>query len=399
MATSELTWNNNSGQLTPGPTANKVERIEQLDFNHINADSHTTILADGSTGGLDPTAASGSYTDDSIALDKHYAYRIKTFRDSSYVTGDQGDHRYVYDISEELGYPGGYPETATYNIATSPDIHLDAARQPRYNYAASGGEMAYLGVDEILRHNDTPHDILITPSSASASPNLASVTLNGKVRRMLYQPTSNVRDIGVRMQGSAGGNYYTSPDGYTIFVVCRVYNNNTISYSKILGGDVAGNVARDGVYYSANSLGIAGDTYSASFMGATTYAQATHITSYPENIILGLRLNNSNAQYNAGVIKGQIFEAGELIGTSDDLKNKSYHGSGSSFGDSRGAYHLDEGNGTMIFIGSSFHEHGFFEYLMFPEALSSGEMNQVFSYLGNKYNRTPTELQQSDLIG
>lgn len=394
MATAELTWVNNSAQLTQTPTSNKIERVEQLDFNHENATGKIVDLANSDIGGLDPTQMTGSYTDTTLENDKHYAYRIKTYRDETYVTSTQGDHKYVYDVADELGYPGGYPEVATYNIAKTPAIHVDVARQSRYDYTTSDGDITYLGIEESLRHNNTGVDLIITPTTASHSPNLAVVTVNGKPRRMLKQPSGDARNFTLHTQSES----FTSPDGYTIFIVARVYDTPVVSYSKVLGGDISGNTVINGAYYSAQSFAFAGNSYSASFLGRNTYGQANHITTYPSNHLICCRINNTSEQFATGLIKGQIFESGELVAQSDNIVNYSYHNN-STWGDSQGAFNLNDNNGQIRFFNSNFQEHGCFEYIMFPDVLNAAEINQVFSYLGNKYGRTITDIQQNDLIG
>lgn len=403
MATAELTWNNNSADSNPAPTTNKIERLEQLDFTHSEAESRLESLVNSDVGGLDPKITSGAYTDDTVEVDKHYTYRIKTFRDDEYVTSSQGEHKYVYDITQELGYPGGDPDTATYNIDVTPAIHVDAARQPRYDYSQLNGEVAYLGMEESVRHNNTGQDLRIGSTTASFSPRLASITLNGNSRRMFKQPHNTPCNITLNTRSG----YYTSSDGYTIFLACRMYNNdNTITYLKALGGDVAGNVTRDDIYYTASGLAIYKNSMTAQVMGATFNGVATSLDQDADNnVLLCVRFNNTIEQYNTDILKAQMFEAGELIGQSDDLKPRSYHGqvddsnTTTLFNTKRGAFHLDNGNGTMKLIDTNYIEHGFFEYIMFPDRLSAGQMNQVFAYLGNKYNRVVQDVQQNELIG
>ena len=60
MATTTITWKNNStGQ---SPTATKIERYEDFPKGHEHATAPVEV-ANGNTGGIDPTIANGTYDD------------------------------------------------------------------------------------------------------------------------------------------------------------------------------------------------------------------------------------------------------------------------------------------------------------------------------------------------
>lgn len=394
MANATINWTNNSQNVNPLPTATSIERVEQLDFNHASA---TVVpLVNDNSSGLDPSLINGSYTDNNIVSDKNYTYRIKTMRGDEFAESFQTNHNYIHDIADDLGYPNGAPATAlNYNVTTEPDIHLDCARIPKYDFNASGGEMAFQGFDDILRHNNTNIALNINPSEASASPVLIGTSYNGKIRRSLQQPINQTRNIQVRANNA--NEEYTSPDGMTVFIAIYVSNNSTVIHSKALGGNVTNDITVNNINYNANHISVAGSTITGGFLGVQSSGSVSRST--PGVHIYCFRLNNTLAQYNTGTIMGQIFESGTHITNSPNLLQKSYHATNGTFPNNAGAYHLNSSSGEITFMLTNYHKHSLYEYIMFPSALTVEDMNEVYGYLGNKYNNTINVLNTTDLIG
>ena len=68
MATTTITWKNNSTDQSP--TGTKIERYEDFPKGHEHATAPVEV-ANGNTGGLDPTLANGTYVDSSISGGKY----------------------------------------------------------------------------------------------------------------------------------------------------------------------------------------------------------------------------------------------------------------------------------------------------------------------------------------
>ena len=163
MPTASLTWKNKSTNLNPDST--KIERSENFPFGHENADPPVE-LANGTSGGLNPGLANGSYEDTTVSLGKSYAYRVSTIKGSEVADSIPSAMMYVADDVNDIAYPGGsLPQSKQFNIDTEPFLHLDVGRQS-FGYKDDGPHLtsaqfsAYhlmtsmdSGYEGVLRHN------------------------------------------------------------------------------------------------------------------------------------------------------------------------------------------------------------------------------------------------------
>ena len=125
--------------------------------------------------------------------------------------------------------------------------------------------------------------------------------------------------------------------------------------------------------------------------------------------IIAIRYNATAGHYAANNMKYQIFINGDHIGTSADVSDRSYHehtgGAAGPWNQMFGAYRMTNisptthGHHPHFGYYYEYQRHGHYEYMVFPEALSAGDMNQVISYACNRYGITDqVAVQASDLI-
>jgi hypothetical protein len=398
MPTANLTWTNQS--TTDSPTATKVERSDGFPFGHDNADPPVILANDGTTTGLIPTVSAGSYAD-TITGDASYAYRITTVKGSEEAAGIPTAMEYVYDPVNDLGYPLGAPSTAaTYNVSTAPFLHVDVNRSST-GYASGDGMTA--GFGGIIRHTeDTPWTF--SSNSYSSAPSWHEEDLgNGNVRKFLHNITQDHANI-------VPPGEIACADGITVFaVVTDIFYDFSLSEKNSGTNAFAnGHFSTSGTASSSyfNMMGSASTYYTLSNPG---YSFANGVDGgpiiYPAGTtwdrllhIMAWRINNSADAFNpsgglnySGVIKGQAFDGGNLLGTTPDVVANSYH-NGATIPDitndlMAGGFHPDYGM-SLIFNNPSSYSGLVGEIMYFDSALDVTDMNTVFAYLGNKYEHS-----------
>lgn len=404
MPTANITWTNRS--TNDSPTGTKIERTEGFPFGHPNAPAPVEV-ANGNTGGLDPTitgAGNGNYADTTITADNYYAYRVSTLKGAEVATSIATPMQYVYDSVNDLGYPGGSPETtAQYMIGTAPFLHIDMNRSSTgyFDDYENSGEYENMseGFAGQIRHGDFVFDT----STYSSTPSFLTRDLgNGIVRNFAWQPVSTARNYILRP--SAALDVVMCPDGMTVFLVMDLFNMTNCPLSDTKAGNVA---YPDGRHYPAN------DISSSNFgtMGVNTAWTPSHAgpdvgrdpgsgsAAYQQLHVLGYRVNNDATSFATGNIQGQLFDGGDLVGTSANMISRSYHNNPSSPSmiNNLGAGAFNAGYG-MSYLSSSWQERVFGEALYFNGALSLSEMNTVNAYLCNKYNIAPSTIAANDLV-
>tara|TARA_B100000902_G_scaffold356965_1_gene371066 strand:+ start:615 stop:1868 length:1254 start_codon:yes stop_codon:yes gene_type:complete len=417
MATANITWTNNS--TTDSPTGTKVERSEDLAFNHSSATA--TEVANGNGGGLDPTAANGSYADGTVSAYKHYSYRVSTLKNSETATGVATPLEYVYDQTNELGYPNGSPSSApTYNCSVEPDIHYDASRLGGYAYNTLQGLNALNGsyadryyvetdgsLSGALRHNKIGATMMYS-GGVSNRPVIGYVEVNGNNQKFLG------RLQGTTLTGGPGNSSSVKilndstnvihNDGVTIFSVgCQgAYGtaftgaNGFLSDSSggdyLLGSNMGGNVVVDGIAaYKGASAAPGGNTNSIASGATVAWPAPFGVNCYRHN-------NTLTAFNSAGGTGAQVFQNGSETFNTGDNNSMSYHQSGTpAYPTHLGAYIL-KGGGAIGLGNPNWSDCGVFEYLVFPGILDANDMNAVTGYLCNRYGQSFNSVASGDLI-
>jgi hypothetical protein len=360
------------------------------------------VLAnDGTTAGLVPTVSAGSYSDTGITGDASYAYRITTVKGSEEAAGIPTAMQYVYDPVNDLGYPLGTPSAvSTYNLSTAPFIHIDANRSST-GYAS--GDTMSNGYGGIIRYaEDTPWSY--TTNSYSLSPKWWEGDIgNGNVRKFINNVQTN--HVNIVPPGEI-----ECADGVTVFaVVTDIFYDFSLSEKAATTNAFAnGHFSRQATaaHNGFNMMNSGNTTYVLSNPG---YGFATVTDGGPivnpgtagltRNLhIMAFRINNSANAFNSGgglnnsgVIKGQAFDGGNLIGTTADVVANSYHNGAGTPDDTNdlmaAGFHP---NYSMALISNSpTHYSGMTgEVMYFDSALDVTDMNKVFAYLGNKYEHS-----------
>lgn len=399
MPTANLTWTNKS--TNDNPTGTKIERTEGFQFGASGAPAPIEV-ANGDTGGLDPTLAgvgAGNYSDTTVVGDTYYAYRVSTLKGGESATSIATPLTYVYDQVNDLGYTGGSPEVSSnYAISTAPFLHVDFNR---LSVAYSNDDLMSSGFDGIFRHN--PLSFGLTSSSYSSVSRYRNIDHGGGVNRNSVAQVQVYGTSYFRLEAPATPK--ACPDGVTVFAVMSQEPKNirmSSQSSNLPGG------AHDGVhythnYYHMNDFTSWGETTSHTMASGSVHPGQgfdnwgailyTHVIAY--------RLNNDASAFSSGTIKAQSFDGGAVIGESADLHSKSYHNNPASPDDTNnlGAALFQEPYSHDFMSPHVSHQNQFFsECLYFDSALDLGDMNKVFGYLGTKYNVPITVLGAPDLI-
>lgn len=411
MATTTITWKNNSTDQSP--TGTKIERYEGFPKGHEHATAPVEV-ANGNTGGLDPTIANGTY-DDTTSGGKYYSYNVSTVKGDEEAEGVPTASEWVADQANDLGYVGGLPAIgSTYNCSVAPALHIDFCRAKEY-YAPLNEQLASDAVTErvdngfagVIRANTEEFSYANQAASNQAAFHSDALT-DGDGIALVGQPQNQIDKAPFTHP-----NKIAFKDGVTVF---RVVSGQFVT------GDFAGivgtNPMGDGINYNSGTfqhnkfnLMNSGDTsYTLSggvningMNGNGTRSSALGTDLY----VVAMRLNNSVEAYNSGEIRGQVFSAGNLLATSADVRAKSYHHEASNPGatpTSRGlgAWYLPPSSGSTYYALQLLANHYKMlfagETMLFGEALSLSDMNQVFGYLCNKHGITQQVISSSDLI-
>tara|TARA_A100001037_G_scaffold99310_1_gene90622 strand:+ start:1143 stop:2336 length:1194 start_codon:yes stop_codon:yes gene_type:complete len=396
MPTANITWTNRS--TNDNPTGTKIERTEGFPFGHANAPTPVEV-ANGNTGGLDPELSgvgAGSYADTTISGDTSYAYRVSTLKGAEVATSIATPLEYIYDSVNDLGYPGGSPETTSqYTISTTPFLHLDMNRSSTGYVDDDAMTEGFAGQ---IRHGD----FIFTTSSYSGAPTFSTYDLgNGIVRNFARQAMHSSKHWTV--EPSASLDKKMCPDGMTAFFVLDI---NSMGYLPV-SDTIAGNIAYpDGIHYAAddivyNTFKCMGTStpWTPSHPGPPVGANTLGTANLNQLHVLGYRVNNDAAAFATGNIQGQLFDGGDLVGTSANRHSVSYHNNPASpdYTNNLGAGAFNRGYG-MQFLSSGHVERVAGEVIYFDSALSLSEMNVVNAYLCNKYNIAPTTIAANDLV-
>ena len=411
MPTASLTWKNKSTNLNPDST--KIERSENFPFGHVNADPPVE-LANGTSGGLNPGLANGSYEDTTVSLGKSYAYRVSTIKGSEVADSIPSAMMHVADDVNDIAYPGGsLTQSKQFNIDTEPFIHLDVSRQS-YGYVDSGLHLSLStassesynlmtqmtnGYDGIDRHN--PYEFNLGHSGFYAyfwTEDLG----NGKSADFMVQP-HNMHGQSPRLDPSQDLNF---ADGLTVFLV------GTANVGASLGNNTPGNGPVDGIHYKSGTLAPGSSTslwehtttpttnMPGPTVGVTTAVDGETVNTNGQTLkITAIRLNNTAEAFATGNIQYQVFDAGVESALSVNLVGKSYHNNAESknTGNNLGAVFVN--NASYLYHSmATWQQCLFSESMYFGKALSLSEMNTVFAYLGNKFNVPVTVLGSENLV-
>jgi hypothetical protein len=390
MATITVNWENRSKDRNP--TLNTVERVTQVGFDSVYAD--VQVMASGNTGDLDPTADTGTYTDDTVEEGNHYTYRVITTNGTQTATSLPTKTSYVYDPRDDLGYSAGWPvEVSTYNLQTSPVIHIDAQRQ--YGYSDTNNEVigdAYSCVRYDRDSNISTIGVFGEPLFDSRPVTYTET----KTRYMLSKTSTPYR----------GGT--ATSDLTTAKLVPSLLNNISLSDEFTLGLAVylgyEQDVATD-TTYNINQSGTDNQTYTTSTItwnGSrvsidTPFGSWNYSRGYVSNwLVFMIRGVNTSASYTAGNSGIQMWENGQYTGRSPiTSNNNSYHDSSGT----AGLFHLSATNDFNILPGDGdLTSTGLSEYILFDSALNDTELTVVNTYLCEKYGIFTNVIGPGDLI-
>ena len=410
MATTTITWKNNSTDQSP--TATKIERYEDFPKGHEHATAPVEI-ANGNTGGLDPTIANGTYDDTTASGGKYYSYSVSTIKGDEVSEGVPTASEWVADQDNDLGYVGGLPEIGkTYNCSVAPFLHIDIDRLKNYKstLATQSGENGYRqvldnGAEGFLRADNNGSFTYKTEGATNQPQYNSDLFTDGDGLSTVGQTQHRVN--GFRVQTSENIFY---PDGFTLFRAV----GGTFGTGNMMG--VGTHVHRapagpDGEAYnqgswSSSSVGFWGTSINITLtggksapgmgswgtLGESSFITRGHTATF---YILAFRFSNTAEAYASGNLQGQVFSAGNLILTTPNLASKSYHNPTGA--EKYGAFHAHTtlpidllNNGTYPIIAG--------EHLFFGSALDANDMNQVFGYLCTKYGFEQNILSESDLV-
>lgn len=379
MATANLTWTNNSTDAT----STKIERTEQVNFDHSSASP--SELANSSAGGLDPDSATGSYTDTSLAKDRNYAYRVSTVKNSDVATSIQSPMEYVYDIDIELGYANGSPAVAqNYNISEQPAIHYDSSRIGGFEtvdltdpYTDPGVVTDFMDTPQFscIRSNTTGVDISARPHSIASASGLIK---DSRGRR--FQGTGQ-QQVSTGHQLSPVSDI-AFPDEVTIFHAVHARFNDQATLPKF-----------DNTFGVTNSTGLNGVSYYGGTISSTNALVMGVYSSYIQPILTYwqfwcVRILNTLDAFNGSGVKAQVFYNGNTLLTTDSLNDVSYHSGNTLWSKNLGAFSIGSSPLRLPYISNAAYASGTGESLVFDKALDINDMNTVFAYLGNKYGQS-----------
>lgn len=424
----DINWTNRSASVQPPPDKNIVERVEQSRFDDLSAVADTQVLAQGAGGALSPTAATGTYTDDTLEVGRNYSYRVVAERGSQKKASIPTDYIHTYDPAVELGYPGGTPEVANYTCSVAPHSHIDM----QYISAVSTTyDDPIITMEPAIRTGD------ITLKRAADSTSEENVFLD-------EQTISNGRKIRTpRLQqyGTTSGpehnitylttteNNILSRDEMTMFVVLHDPLNKGYSFQNPTAYSTSSARTYEpphdpGAYATdASQPGSWGGIPITEVRSTKSSSSATdHLLKFtvnnisysatmpnPDFSIICIRLKMSEALALANNIKMQMWQNGALVDNSADLTDITIHGritgkhSKISWNKNFGAYYftpdLNPGGSNY---STRYYEWAMVtktEYLLFPSALEAEDINNVYGYLCNKYGVDQTIIPSSQLIG
>lgn len=423
----DINWTNRSASVQPPPNKNIVERVDQSRFDDLSAAADTQVLAEGAGGALSPTAATGTYTDDTLEAGRNYSYRVVAERGSQKKASLPTDYIYTYDPATELGYPGGTPEVANYTCSVTPHSHIDM----QYISAVSTTyDDPIITMDSAIRTGD----IQLKRAADSTSEEhvfLDEQTLsNGrKIRtpRLQQYGTTSGPQNNITYLTTTENNIF-SRDEMTMFVVLHDPLNKGYSFTNPTAYGTSPRTYEPphdpGTYTTDASLpGSWGGIPITEVRSTKSSSSATdhqiqlrvNNVSYsatmpnPAFSIICIRLKMSEALALANNIKMQMWQNGALVVNTADLTNITIHGritgkhSSLQWNKNFGAYYFTPDlNPSGSNYSTRYYDYAMVtktEYLLFPSALEAEDINNVYGYLCNKYDVDQTIIPSSQLIG
>jgi len=391
MATITVNWENKSKDRSP--TLNTIERTTLVGFDNQYANVQT--IASGNTGGLDPTTDTGTYDDNTVVEGNHYTYRVTVTDGVNTATSLSTKTSYVYDPRDDIGYTSGWPvEVSTYNLGTSPILHIDAQRQ--YGYSDINNEVigdAYSCVRYDKNSNISTVGVFGQPLFDSRPVTFNSQT---KTRYMLSKTSTPYR-------GGTG-----TSDLTTTKLVPSILNNVSLSDEFTLATAVylgyETDIATDTTYI-INQPGTDNQTYNTTTITwngsrvsvETPFGNWSYSRGYISNwLVFIVRGVNTPTSYSAGSSGIQMWENGQYTGRSPvTSNNNSYHDPVGT----AGLFHLSTTNDFNILPGDGDSTStGLSEYILFDSALNDSELTVLNSYLCEKYGIFTNVIAPGDLI-
>jgi len=414
-STVDINWTNRSASIQPAPDKNLVERVDQSRFDDLSATSDTQILAEGAGGSLSPTAATGSYTDDTLQPGRNYSYRVVAQRGDERKESIPTEYVYTYNAAQELGYPGGTPENAGYMCSVAPLSHIDIQRIPGVSTKHND---PILNFRPASRHGDiyfgraadaNPSEHIYLEEKTLSNGNTLRITKD-KYYGIVQNSPSNTTQL-FNPRDNIG-----SFTGMTVFMVSYDPLDMGYQYTNIINGTSSGVNDPDADQSLAASLrtgyGLQIDVRSYGHSGGISFGTSgtqnqRSVQWSPSNFdIICLRWKHSAALALDSNEKIQGWRNGVYITESEDLSQSTYSGRLAGVHTSTG---WNRNYIPLAFRGGNYPLSSFSyyyerrrvmpnEYILFPSALGVEDMNNVTSYLGNKFGVQTSLITVSDLI-
>ena len=334
------------------------------------------VLATGNTGGLDPEIANGSYTDSTVEGGKDYSYRAVTFGGNQNAESVHIGPKFVPDVNNELGYPGGYPETAArFNIATTPLIHLDFKR--------------VIGLESI--------PTLARGTGRSSSEGEFSSQLSYGEQR-LVPPNSKIFN-----RGNEGVAYIPPQEGSTKLVKSFIKSGGPYGYYQM----------------SIDPIDLPDEyTYISAVIKHINSPYYPNFVTSRQGTVNGIRYKNNYASkaFDVSLLKPELSEPAGMVYCERVLNTPAAAaGNGAKFqkflnGKSVQdvdflSYHTDPANGFGAYYNYTFYTTNatYFtgiaavETFLFPKALDEHELNIIHTYLGEQLEKPMTAFDSSSV--
>lgn len=149
--TLQINWDNNC--VVNQHNRLYLQRVKQLNFTHSSAEIN--IIEDDQTKNIDLASPVGSYQDNTVSPDNHYAYRVIVESEGVKYPSVPTNHMYVPDVKHDIGYEQGTPSRVmTYNINSSPRLHLDSSR---LHGVSDQSNDVIRDARSLVRHNTIDH--------------------------------------------------------------------------------------------------------------------------------------------------------------------------------------------------------------------------------------------------
>jgi hypothetical protein len=421
MTTSaNITWSNPSYSISPPPDGTIVERVEQTSFSGLSADDYITEIANGNTGGLLATNATGSFTDTTLSPGKNYSYRVKTTRGTSETKISAATpHEFIVDPAKELSFPSSIPPTGGYTTTVAPAIHMDASR-------ISGIGTSDDPADKITDAS-LAFALRVAPPSVSLKMQYNAALTGGHIRLIeldrvnSYNVTNTVR-IAQPFQYMSGTTGYAglelksvdtpilSRDGATVFYVVYDQLNRGSNLGQVFGSQESGlKSVGDGlpdITNPATTLQIGANKtmqiIRTSMSTANTSNHLQFIDDSPTGAglnIYALRLDASEDKYNNNNIRVQLWKNGVYAGATEDTSPNNWRSAENSWINMYGAYVMHSSayatNYNHYYANES---SGIAEHLVYLSAIDYNDMNSVMSYLQDKFAIPVTSINPNDIL-